>query len=105
MALTIDNATIGYNGDNVETALNNLKTKCIEDTIEKMKGSMEKLNGWVSDAWVGASAEQFKENMEADRKEVEDNLKATYEELENKIHDIVKSMATIDEELVERREY
>ena len=57
MALNIEGATIGFDANNVQTALNNLNTKCIGDAIRKMNDSMSELREYVDSAWVGASAE------------------------------------------------
>ena len=79
MALNIEGATIGFDSNNVETALNNLNTKVIQDTIVKMNSSMSTLRDYVDSAWVGASAEQFKNNMEADKEKIAQSLRDTYD--------------------------
>lgn len=103
MALNIENATIGFDVNNVETALANLNTKVIQDTIVKMNGSMEKLREQVDSAWVGASAEQFKKNMEIDKDSITKALQETYENLKAEMYQIVNEMATADEVLVKER--
>lgn len=103
MALNIENATIGFDENNVETALNNLNTKCIQDTITKMNNSMAGLREYVDSAWVGASAEQFKNNMEADKNKIAQSLQDTYDVLKSEMYQIVNEMAAADEELVKGR--
>lgn len=103
MALNIENATIGFDENNVETALNNLNTKCIQDTITKMNNSMQGLREYVDSAWVGASAEQFKNNMEADKNKIAQSLQDTYDILKSEMYQIVNEMAAADEELVKGR--
>lgn len=103
MALNIENATIGFDANNVETALNNLNTKVIQDTITKMTSSMSTLRDYVDSAWVGASAEQFKTNMESDKEKISQSLRDTYEVLKSEMYQIVNEMAEVDAELVKGR--
>lgn len=103
MALNIEGATIGFDSNNVETALNNLNTKCIQDTINKMNSSMSSLREWVDAAWVGASADQFKKNMETDKEKISEALRSTYDILKSEMYQIVNEMAAADAELVKGR--
>ena len=103
MALDIENATIGFDANNVETALSNLNTRCIQDTIAKMNSSMQGLRDYVDAAWVGASAEQFKTNMEKDKETISKSLNDTYEVLKSEMYQIVNEMAAADAELVKAR--
>ena len=103
MALSIENATIGFDVNNVETALSNLNTKVIQDTITKMNSSMQKLRESVDAAWVGSSAEQFKTNMESDKDKISKSLQDTYDVLKSEMYQIVNEMAAADEELVKGR--
>ena len=104
MALNIENATIGFDANNVQTALNNLNTKCIQDTIVKMNNSMQSLRDYVDSAWVGVSAEQFKTNMESDKEKISQSLRDTYDILKSEMYQIINEMAAADEELVKGRE-
>lgn len=103
MALNIENATIGFDVNNVETALNNLNTRVIQDTINKMNSSMQTLRDYVDSAWVGQSAEQFKTNMEVDKEKISQSLKDTYEVLKSEMYQIVNEMAAADEALIQER--
>lgn len=103
MALNIENATIGFDVNNVETALNNLNTRCIQDTIAKMNSSMQQLREYVDSAWVGSSADQFKANMESDKSKIAQSLQDTYDVLKSEMYQIVNEMAAADEALVQGR--
>lgn len=103
MALNIDNATIGFDVNNVETALNNLNTRVIQDTINKMNSSMQSLRDYVDSAWVGQSAEQFKANMESDKEKISQSLMDTYDVLKSEMYQIVNEMAAADEALIQGR--
>lgn len=103
MALNIEGATVGFDATNVEKALSNLHTGVIQDAIVKMNDSMIQLRDYVDSAWVGASAEQFKTNMEVDKEKVTKALQDTYEILKSEMYQIVNEMAAADKELVKGR--
>ena len=103
MALQISGADIGADTNGVQTAINNLQVHVIQDTISKMNSSMETLRTSVDEAWVGQSAENFKDNMETDKNTVVDALNETFEGLKSEINQIVSRMGEADEALVERR--
>lgn len=103
MALQISGADIGADTGGVQTAINNLQVHVIQDTISKMNSSMETLRTSVDEAWVGQSAENFKDNMETDKNTVVDALNETFEGLKSEINQIVSRMGEADEALVERR--
>lgn len=103
MALTIENATIGFDATNVEGALRNLNTRVINDTIKAMNSSMGTLREAVDAAWVGQSAETFKNNMEADKDSVTKGLEETFEALKTEMYEIVNKMGEADAELVKER--
>ena len=103
MALQISGSDIGVDSNGVQTALNNLQTNVIQDTITKMNNSLGTLRSSVDDAWVGQSAENFKENMETDKNTIVDALNATFDTLKSEVNQIVTRMGEADEALVERR--
>ncbi len=103
MALNIEGATIGFDSNNVEKALSNLNTSVIQEAIKTMNSSMSKLRDSVDEAWVGASAEQFKANMESDKDRITTALQETYDVLKSEMYQIVNEMADADAALVERR--
>ena len=101
--LTISGATIGYDENNIQTALNNLNRKVIQDAISEMNSAMNDLYEAVNAGWVGNSAETFKSNMQYDKNVVADGLNDTYQVLENEMHQIVNELADVDANLVEKR--
>lgn len=103
MALTIENASIGFDANNIQEALNNLNTNVIRNTIIAMNQSMSTLREFVDSAWVGSSAEQFKNNMETDKEKIAQALEDTYEVLKSEMYQIVNEMQAADEELVKAR--
>lgn len=103
MALTIEGASIGFDESNVQTALNNINAKMITEASNKMDTSMSGLRDYVDSAWVGQSAETFKNNMEADKKVIQQALKDTYEALKTEIYQIMQEMADVDNALITKR--
>lgn len=103
MALTIENATIGYNANEVEQALTNLNTKCIVETISSMRKGYEDLVSAVNEAWVGKSAETFKNNMLTDINTIEGALNSTYDVLKSEMYQIVNTMQENEENVLQER--
>lgn len=103
MALDINNASIGYSGDGIETALNNLNTRVIQDAKNLMNSKFGKLEDAVNSAWVGESAETFKKNMRTDIETISKYLDETYETLRNEMYQMVNAMAEADKNSVQLR--
>ena len=104
MGLTIEGATVGYDSRNVTAALNNLNTQVIQATITDMNTGLSNLYDTVNAAWVGQSAEVFKENMQADVRTITEGLNHAYATLQAQMHQIVNNMEEIDQNLVQRRQ-
>lgn len=103
MALTIEGATIGFDANEIQALLNDMNTKCIEATINKMSQGMSDLRTTVDSAWVGASAEQFKKNMETDRETISKALNDSFNVLKGELNNIVNKMSEMDENLIQAR--
>lgn len=103
MALNINNATIGYDANEVQTALNNIRTDVIGATQDALRQNMNSLREAVDNVWVGQSAENFKSNMSTDMEAICSYLDEAYESLKNELNQITNEMSQIDENLVEKR--
>lgn len=103
MALTIQGATIGYNANEVQTAINNLNTKVVRETINTMNRKLSDLRRVVDSAWVGQSAEQFKKNMQADVSRISKGLEDAAEILQQELREIINKMDEMDQGLVQKR--
>lgn len=103
MALTIEGATIGFDKDNIKTALTNLKTSAIDETKSTMDSRTSEIETWVSDVWIGDSADQFLKNMETDKQNVKKGLDDAYEKLEQRLNKIATEMDDADESIVTER--
>ncbi len=103
MALTIQGADIGYDANEVQTALNNIHTQVIEEAQNQLRQQLTQLDASVDEIWVGQSAETFKKNMQTDVDAICQGLNDTYEILKNEFSQITASMAEIDANLVQER--
>ena len=100
MSLNIEGATIGYDANEVQTAMNNLNTICVKDATKSLNDNMATLREAVDAIWVGASAEAFKRNMEADKDSIVKGLEETYNILQSELYSIVDTMEQNDEALI-----
>lgn len=104
MALNIENATLGYDANNVDAAKRSLNENVIQDTITKMNQEVSTLRSAVDAIWVGQSAEQFKKNLEYDVDYITKCLEETREILNTELNEIVNKMDEVDQNLVQGRE-
>ena len=104
MALTIQGATIGFDANEVQTALNNIHTQVIEEAKGQLRQQLTQLYTSVDEVWVGQSAEIFKDNMQVDVDGVCQGLDAAYEVLKSEFSQITSDMINADaNNIIERR--
>lgn len=103
MALDIERATLGYDANNVQEALNSLNLKVIEGSKIKLRNSLLTLRAAVDVVWVGQSAEQFKKNMDYDVDTICKALDETQGVLQTELNEIVNKMDEVDQNLVQGR--
>lgn len=103
MALDISGATFGVDANGIQSFINELNTKCIADTISKMNSGLSDLRSAVDSAWVGTSAETYKNNLEADKKTITDALNESFEVLKGELNDIASKIGEVDEGLIQGR--
>ena len=96
-------STVGYDTQGVENMLREIKTKVIIEAAEEMKTSVNALTEAIDNIWVGASADQFKENIQNDVTKISNKLEESYNMLEKKIWDIVSSMVEADQNIIKNR--
>ena len=103
MALTIQGATIGVDANGIQALINELQTHVIDDTISAMNAAQSGLRDKVDAAWVGQSAENFKTNMETDKKVLETALKESFDTLKSELYNIASTIGEEDQSLVQTR--
>ena len=102
MALTIDNASIGYNSEGLGTCLDNIHTNVIQAAIDKMKDSQDKIQEWIDSAWVGHSADAFKNNFFVQELRIVKGLQDAETALRAEFYQIMTELAHADSELIQK---
>ena len=100
---SIGQSTVGYDTQGVDDMLREIKTKVIIEAAEAMRSGTNSLCQSIDSIWVGASADQFKENMQSDITKISQQLEDSYYTLENRIWQIVSSMSEADQNLINSR--
>lgn len=103
MALNIEGATLGYDANNVMAAFNSLNQVVIGETVQKLQQGTAGVRSDVDSVWVGASAEQFKKNIDFDADVISKALYETREVLKGELAQIVIKMDEVDQNLVSER--
>ena len=103
MALTIQGADIGYDANEVQTALNNVHAQVIEEAKSQLRQQLAQLDTSVDEIWVGQSAETFKKNMQTDVDSICEALDKIYDFVKASFTQITSGMASIDENLIQER--
>lgn len=96
MALNIEGATHGYDSNNVQNLINHINVKCVSDTISALNLGISTLRSEIDNAWVGASAEKFKEKVENDANEVSKAIEQAGQTCVDFINSTVSKMAEVD---------
>ena len=103
MALTIENATIGYDANNLQSTLNHIHNNCVVHAKNSLKTSMDTLRSSVDECWVGQSAETFKNNMQTDVDNICTQLDEAYEALKVIFQGVQNKYAELDEGLIKAK--
>ncbi|MBR2753876.1 hypothetical protein IKD82_01805 [Candidatus Saccharibacteria bacterium] len=102
MVLTIENATVGYNAENVDDLIKSIKTEVIDNAISSFDGNFETLQQSVEEIWQGESEKKFIATIKDDIDLVKKGLNTIYQNLEGEISLIVSKMADADKKVFER---
>jgi uncharacterized protein YukE len=103
MALTIENASVGYDENNLSKTLSNVHNNCVIEAKTELRNKLSELNSAVNDCWVGQSAETFKSNMQHDVEEICKGLDAAYEGLEAEFNKVIAGLSEVDQQLIDAR--
>lgn len=97
--LGIESATYGYDSNNTQNLINQINIKCVSDTVTAINTGLAELRVAVDQAWVGASAEKFKEKMEQDANAVSKAIEDAGEMCKSTLRSTVSQMAAVDESI------
>lgn len=103
MALTIENATVGYDANGIEQLLNNINTNVVEESHNKLGGGLNDLETTIEEIWRGESSTIFRNNMRDDVQKVEEAIDQVYDVLRGEISQIVEAMTQVDQNLIKNR--
>lgn len=70
MALNFENSTFGYDSEGLQHLINEINVNCIANTISAMRTGLANINTSVDQAWVGQSANKFKDKVQEDANQV-----------------------------------
>ena len=99
MALGIEGASYGYDSNNAQRLKNQINIKCVDETVTAINKGIFELRLEVSKAWVGASAEKFKEKMDQDANAVSKAIQEAGNMCIATIDATVGQMAEVDESI------
>ncbi len=104
MGLNINNATIGYDVNELQQAMTRLDIEVITEATNQMNSGMKELREQVDAVWAGQSAESFKKNMDHDKEVI---IAAMHQirdgEIKGFMNQIVNNFDEIDQNLVKER--
>ena len=101
MALNdINSSSIGFNPEAMKTAMANIKTNFVDQTNTTLQKCMNELANDVDNAWRGASADRFKQNMQDLTTKMIATMDNYYQTLETQMSSIIKQMQDAEDSLV-----
>lgn len=97
--LNFESSTFGYDSEGLTQLINEINIKCIEQTRTSMLNGLNALNQAVDAAWVGDSANRFKEKIDEDAKAIIKAIEAAGEECKNGLQSAGGGMINVDKEI------
>lgn len=102
MALDIGGASIGYDVQGIKNLMDEIRVEVVDKTIDTMHNKEAEIETWVSDAWVGTSADTFVENLKGYQDELEKVLIKAENGLRTEFHQIQAEIKNADNELIKK---
>lgn len=99
MALTIENASFGYDANNLQSTLNNIHNNCVESTKSALRTNLDELRTAIDNCWVGSSAEKFKDQMQRNVDDICKGLDLAYDSLCSTFYNAQSDMQSVDDEI------
>lgn len=99
MALNFENSTFGYDSEGLQHLINEINVNCIANTISAMRTGLNAINNSVDQAWVGQSANRFKDSVQEDANIVIDALEQAGEDIVNALKETGGGIIKLDEEM------
>ena len=99
MALTIENATEGYDSSNLNALKEEIKTACIDPAIDDLGKGLEDLKNAIDQIWVGDSANRFKDKMENHISNAQKLMRTVKSDVELYLGNITVQLREVDESI------
>lgn len=99
MALNFENSTFGYDSEGLQHLINEINVNCIANTISAMRTGLNAINTSVDQAWVGQSANRFKDSVQEDANIVIDALEKAGENIVNALKETGGEIIKLDEDM------
>lgn len=96
MALNFENSTFGYDSEGLQHLINEINVNCIANTISAMRTGLNAINTSVDQAWVGQSANRFKDSVQEDANIVIDALEQAGEDVVNALKETGGGIIKLD---------
>ena len=100
MALTIDNATDGYDPAGVDGLLQRIQIEVINEATLQMETKRKNLNDTLDDIWQGKSEKIFKSNMKYHIEIAKKSMEDAYDSMKTSVYQIIGRMYEVDQNLV-----
>lgn len=100
-SLTIDNATIGYDVEGMNTVYKDIKANLIDEVIKQLDANVPTLISNVNNYWIGASADAFKTKIENDTAIVKKRLREIEMGLTVELNQMMRNVNNSDATLAE----
>lgn len=103
MALTIDKATVGFDANGLQTLMNDIQVKLVDDTVNNLKNNFQNLVTALEEIWQGQSEQIFVSNMMVDLNKIMKAITAAGEQLQTTVTNMGAELVHADQELVKPR--
>lgn len=103
MALTIEGASVGFDSNGLNTLLEDIQVKLVDDTANHLIDNYEKLQESLREIWQGQSEQIFEANIGTDLQKIVSAIRSAGEHLSTTVTNMGAEVIHADEELVKPR--
>ena len=100
--LSWEKTAIGVNGEGVKAYINDIRTRVIEEAVDKLGTAQTELFESFRNNWRGQSEANFEANFKVATAEVQASLRKHMDTLEKKMNAVLNAWMQQDQEMVEK---
>lgn len=104
MALNIEGASVGFDSNGLQTLLEDIQVKLVDDTASHLEQNFVNLQTSLRDIWQGQSEQIFEANIQADLQKIIAAIRSAGEQLSTTVTNMGAEVVHADQELVKPRE-